>query len=84
MDKMQCGLLVSGAGCPMDAPRPASTEFWDLVAALSVSSLYLAKNQTYRGQCSLIWTTALSAMADTRLEINDHKALLQQLQAAAR
>ena len=31
-----------------------------------------------------IWTTPLSAMADTRLEINDHKALLQQLQAAAR
>jgi diadenosine tetraphosphate (Ap4A) HIT family hydrolase len=154
MDKTQWRLLVSGAGCQMDAPRPASTEFWDLVAALSVSSLYLAKNQTYRGQCSLIfdlrhaarpdqlsadewaafcadlylaqravvsvtrpdhvnieslgnvvphlhwhiipryvgdarwgtpiWTTPLSAMADTRLEINDHKALLQQLQAAAR
>ena len=152
MDKTQWELLVSGAGCWMDAPRPASNDFWDLVASLSVSSLYLAKNQTYRGQCSLIfdlrhaarpdqltadewaafcadlyvaqralvrvtrpdhvnieslgnvvphlhwhiipryvgdarwgmpiWTTPLSAMSDTRLEANDHMALVQQLQAA--
>jgi len=154
MDKTQWELLVSGARCPMDAPRPASNEFWDLVAPLSVSSLYLAKNQTYRGQCSLIfdlrhaarpdqlsadewaafcgdlyvaqravvsvtrpdhvnieslgnvvphlhwhiipryigdarwgmpiWTTPLSAMSDTRLEANEHLALVQQLQAAVR
>jgi diadenosine tetraphosphate (Ap4A) HIT family hydrolase len=154
MDKPQWELLVSGAGCQMDAPRPASNDFSDLVAALSVSSLYLAKNQTYRGQCSLIfdlrhaarpdqltadewaafcadlyvaqravvsvtrpdhvnieslgnvvphlhwhiipryvgdprwgmpiWTTPLSAMADTRLEANEHIALVQQLQAAIR
>ena len=154
MDKPQWELLVSGAGCQMDAPRPASNDFSDLVAALSVSSLYLAKNQTYRGQCSLIfdlrhaarpdqltadewaafcadlyvaqravvsvtrpdhvnieslgnvvphlhwhiipryvgdprwgmpiWTTPLSAMSDTRLEANEHLALVQQLQAAIR
>jgi diadenosine tetraphosphate (Ap4A) HIT family hydrolase len=154
MDKTAWEALVDGAGCQMDAPRPESNDFWDIVAPLSVSSLYLAKNQTYRGYCSLIfdlrhaarpdqltsaewtgfcadlyaaqhavvtvvrpdhvnleslgnvvphlhwhiipryigdarwgtpiWTTPLSAMADTRLEINDHKALLQQLQAAAR
>jgi len=154
MDKTQWELLVGGAGCPMDAPRPASNDFWDLVAQLSVSSLYLAKNQPYRGQCSLIfdlrhaarpdqltadewaafcadlyvaqralvrvthpdhlnieslgnvvphlhwhiipryvgdarwgmpiWTTPLSAMSDTRLEANDHMALVQQLQAAVR
>lgn len=46
---------VAGDGCPLDAPRPISNEHWDLVAPLSVSSLYLAKNQTYRGQCQLVF-----------------------------
>ena len=39
----------------MDAPRPASNDYWDLVATLDVSSLYLSTNQTYRGQCQLIF-----------------------------
>ncbi|HEY7185559.1 MAG TPA: SAM-dependent methyltransferase [Vicinamibacterales bacterium] len=46
---------TAGAGCPMDAPRPASNEYWDLVGQLTISSLYLAKNQTYRGQCVLVF-----------------------------
>ena len=41
--------------CPMDAPRAASTDHWDLVAPLTVSSLYLTTNQTYRGHCQLIF-----------------------------
>jgi diadenosine tetraphosphate (Ap4A) HIT family hydrolase len=48
----------------MDAPRPESNEFWDLVAPLSVSSLYLAKNQTYRGQCLLILDLRHAARPD--------------------
>jgi diadenosine tetraphosphate (Ap4A) HIT family hydrolase len=48
----------------MDAPRPISNDFWDLVATLSVSSLYLAKNQTYRGQCSLIFDVRHAARPD--------------------
>lgn len=154
MDKLAWQTLVDGDGCQMDAPRPASNDFWDLVAPLSVSSLYLAKNQTYRGQCSLIfdlrhaarpdqltaaewsaycadlfaaqqavvavtqpdhinveslgnvvphlhwhiipryvgdprwgmpiWTTPLSAMAETRLEPGDREALLRQLRDALR
>jgi diadenosine tetraphosphate (Ap4A) HIT family hydrolase len=46
---------VRGVGCPMDAPRPDVNDSWDLIAKLGVSSLYLAKNQTYRGQCVLIF-----------------------------
>ena len=46
---------VSGIHCPLDAPRPASNDHWDFIAALSVSSLYLAKNQTYPGQCQLVF-----------------------------
>ena len=48
----------------MDAPRPASNDFWDLVARLSMSSLYLAKNQTYRGQCSVIFDVRHAARPD--------------------
>jgi diadenosine tetraphosphate (Ap4A) HIT family hydrolase len=41
--------------CPFDAPRAASNDYWDLIATLSVSSLYLSTNQTYRGYCLLIF-----------------------------
>ena len=46
-----------GFDCPFDPPRPAVNDEWDLVAALSVASLYLTKNQTYRGQCILVLDT---------------------------
>jgi methyltransferase (TIGR00027 family) len=48
----------------MDAPRPASNDYWDLVAPLTVSSLYLTKNQTYRGQCQLIFDSRHAARLD--------------------
>ena len=64
MDKTAWQALVSGTDCQMDAPRPASTEHADLVAPLSVSSLYLAKNQTYRGQCVLIFDLRHAARPD--------------------
>jgi diadenosine tetraphosphate (Ap4A) HIT family hydrolase len=64
VDKAQWHALVNGAGCPLDQPRPAANDFWDLVAPLSVSSLYLAKNQTYRGQCSLIFDLRHAARPD--------------------
>jgi diadenosine tetraphosphate (Ap4A) HIT family hydrolase len=64
MDKPAWQALVNGAGCPMDAPRSESNDFWDLVLPLSVSSLYLARNQTYRGQCSLIFDLRHAARPD--------------------
>jgi methyltransferase (TIGR00027 family) len=48
----------------MDAPRPESNDYWDLVGQLSVSSLYLTKNQTYRGQCQLIFDSRHVARID--------------------
>jgi len=38
-DKTKWAALVAGAGCPLDAPRPPSNDYWDLVGQLSVSSL---------------------------------------------
>jgi diadenosine tetraphosphate (Ap4A) HIT family hydrolase len=48
----------------MDAPRPETNEHWDLVAALSISSLYLATNQTYRGHCQLVFDGRHACRAD--------------------
>jgi len=54
--------------CPFDPPRAANNEHWDFIGALSISSLYLSKNQTYRGYSLLIfdarhveWLDQLSA-----------------------
>ena len=63
----------------MDAPRSASNEFWDLVAPLSVSSLYYVGDP--RGGMP-IWTTPLSAMPETLLEAPDREALLRALRDA--
>jgi ATP adenylyltransferase len=46
--------LAAGVDCPLDSPRAASTEHWEHVATLSCSSLYLPRNQTYRGHCILV------------------------------
>ena len=55
VDRGQWQRLVAGEGCPFEPPRAESNEHWDLVAKLSVSSMYLAASQTYRGQCLLIF-----------------------------
>jgi len=83
VDKSQWQSLVSGAGCQMDAPRPESNDFWDLVAPLSVSSLYLVKNQTYRGQCSLIFDVRHAARPD-QLAADEWAAFCADLYAAQR
>ena len=56
--------IARGVGCPLDAPRPPVNDHWDLIATLSVSSLYLAKNQTYRGQSQLIFDRRHAARPD--------------------
>jgi diadenosine tetraphosphate (Ap4A) HIT family hydrolase len=70
MDKRTWDSLVRGIDCPLDAPRATSNEHWDFVAALAVSSLYLAKNQTYRGQCLVIFDLYHAARPD-QLSVNE-------------
>ncbi len=50
--------LRSGLGCTLCAPRPAVTDFGHFVCQLSVSSLYVARDQTYRGTCAVIYDPA--------------------------
>jgi diadenosine tetraphosphate (Ap4A) HIT family hydrolase len=52
------------ANCPLCAPRPPSTPHGEFIARLSVSSLYLAGNQTYRGQCQLTFDPRHAAHVD--------------------
>lgn len=47
--------LIRGENCPICAPREASNAYHEKVADLSVSTLYLQRNQTYRGYCVLIF-----------------------------
>ena len=54
MSASQWDQWAQGTACPFDAPRGESNEYWDIVAPLTVSTLYLSKNQTYRGHCVLI------------------------------
>ena len=44
--------------CPLCLPRPDDCEHWLKVAKLSVSTLYLDRNQTYRGHCQLVYDDA--------------------------
>jgi diadenosine tetraphosphate (Ap4A) HIT family hydrolase len=53
-----------GVDCPLDAPRPAANDHWDFVASLDVSSLYLDRNQTYRGHCQLVFDPRHAARPD--------------------
>lgn len=41
--------------CPLCQPRPDDSPQWLRVAGLSVSTLYLDRNQTYRGHCQLVF-----------------------------
>jgi diadenosine tetraphosphate (Ap4A) HIT family hydrolase len=54
MSASQWDQWAQGTACPFDGPRAESNEYWDIVAPLTISTLYLSKNQTYRGHCVLI------------------------------
>ncbi|MET0281550.1 MAG: HIT family protein [Steroidobacteraceae bacterium] len=42
-------------GCLLCPPRPDDSKLWLKVATLSVSTLYLDRNQTYAGHCQLVF-----------------------------
>lgn len=48
-------VLRSGASCPLCAPRADDTPNWIKIQTLGVSTLYLDRNQTYRGHCQLVF-----------------------------
>lgn len=47
--------LVEGQGCPLCSPRPKFNEFVYFVRQLETSTLYLSREQTYRGAAALVY-----------------------------
>ena len=75
--------LASGAAvCPMDRPRSENNEFVHFVRKLSASSLYLDRNQAYRGHCVLIYDLGHATRVD-QLSPEQWLASARDLQAAA-
>jgi diadenosine tetraphosphate (Ap4A) HIT family hydrolase len=56
--------MATGVACPFDQDLRSGGEHGDFVAALTVSSLYLARNQAYRGACALIFAPRHAARID--------------------
>lgn len=47
--------LFLGTDCPLCPPRRADGPHWLKVATLPAATLYLDRNQTYRGHCQLVF-----------------------------
>jgi diadenosine tetraphosphate (Ap4A) HIT family hydrolase len=73
----------AGVGCPLCAPRPDVNEFVLLIRKLTVSSLYLARDQTYRGQCMLVYDLHHANRLD-ELELGQWQALARDIWLAGR
>ncbi len=50
--------LVAGAQSPFCVPRADENQHWAKIASLAVSSLYLSKDQAYRGYSLLVFDGA--------------------------
>ena len=70
-------------GCPFCSPRDGVEAFLIEVAPLTVSTLYLGRNQTYRGQCVLIFDPRHADGLET-LSSAEFDALARDLRVAAR
>lgn len=68
--------------CPLCAPRPENSPHWLKVCGLGVSTLYLDRNQTYRGHCQLVYDSRHVEGLE-QLQPAEHAALMQDLRRAA-
>lgn len=76
---IMCGMNA----CPLCRPRPDDSAQWMRVAELAISTLYLDRNQTYRGHCQLVFD-ARHAEGLELLEPDEYLRLSSDLAAAAR
>jgi diadenosine tetraphosphate (Ap4A) HIT family hydrolase len=75
-------MASSVSPCPLCLPRPDDTQQWLKVRKLDVSTLYLDRNQTYRGHCQLVYDTA-HVVGLENLPAAQFSALMADLQRAA-
>jgi diadenosine tetraphosphate (Ap4A) HIT family hydrolase len=73
----------ASAYCPLCAPRPEDSPHWLKVASLGASTLYLDRNQTYRGHCQLVFDSRHVEGLE-HLEPGEHDLLMLDLRHAAR
>lgn len=71
------------SACPLCAPRPDDSPQWLKVASLGGSSLYLDRNQTYRGHCQLVFDRRHVEGLE-QLHAEEHDAMMRDLRLAAR
>ena len=64
-------------------PRPDENDHWLKVAQLTVSSLYLDRNQTYRGHCQLVYDGGHVEGLE-QLDVEEYQRLTADLHRAAR
>ena len=74
---------VAEHGCPFCAPLEKNNAFLIEVARLTVSTLYLDRNQTYRGQCVLVFDPRHAEGLET-LSAAEFDAFAEDLRVAAR
>lgn len=68
--------------CPLCAPRPDDSPHWLKVARMRVSTLYLDRNQTYRGHCQLVFDSRHVEGLE-HLDGGEYDALMLDLRRAA-
>jgi diadenosine tetraphosphate (Ap4A) HIT family hydrolase len=69
--------------CPLCAPRPDDSPHWLKVATLEASTLYLDRNQTYRGHCQLVFD-GRHVEGLEQLHAGEHETLMRDLRRSAR
>lgn len=74
--------LSAGKDCPFCQPYQASNPFSLKIADLGVSSLYLSRNQTYRGCCLLVFN-ARHATGLEKLSAGEYNRLMNDLRRSA-
>ena len=75
-------MSASDSACPLCAPRPDDSPHWLKVASLEASTLYLDRNQTYRGHCQLVFD-GRHVEGLEHLRAGEHEALMRDLRRGA-
>jgi diadenosine tetraphosphate (Ap4A) HIT family hydrolase len=71
------------ATCPLCLPRADESEHWLKVGRLSISTLYLDRNQTYRGHCQLVYDAG-HVVGIEDLPMREYARIMDDLYRAAR
>jgi diadenosine tetraphosphate (Ap4A) HIT family hydrolase len=72
---------LAGRDCPLCRPNPDANEYKIKVAPLRISTLYLFRDQRFRGYCLLIFDR-YHATSLVRLPLDEYHAFTQDLRQA--